>query len=58
MLIRFNNYFTFALNDSQENLGPYFIIKHKPKDYPGLIGIFDEIFDYFLKDSKPFIDFI
>lgn len=54
MLIRYNKYITFFINDPQESgFGPYFIITGKHRDKPGAIGIFDEIFEYFAKKATP-----
>lgn len=59
MLIRYNKYITFFLNTNREaNLGPYFIIKSKKNDKPSPIEIFEEIFEYFSKKSKPLVEII
>jgi len=59
MLIRYNKYITFFLNTNREaNLGPYFIIKSKKNDKPSPIEIFEEIFEYFSKKSKPLVEIL
>lgn len=59
MLIRYNKYLTFFLNTSQEtDLGPYFIIRSKPKGDHHAIKIFEEIFEYFSKKSTPLVDIL
>ena len=54
MLIRYNKYITFFLNESQdENLGPYFILTDSPRIKPSAIDIYEEIFEYFANKSTP-----
>lgn len=59
MIIRYDKYLTFFLSPSQEaGLGPYFIIRSKPKDKSRILDIFEEIYEYFSNKATPLSDIL